>query len=59
MEKYILRMDKGRSNYYNYYTGLNWGDVRRYDMTIDSGTAGIDGAVELIAALVRMKEGAE
>ena len=56
MEKRILRQDRGRANYYNYYTGLNWGDMRRYDLTLNSSTTGVDGAVALIAALVRLKE---
>lgn len=52
IERQILQMDRGRSNYYNYYTGHTWGDMRRYDLTINSSTTGIQGAVDLIAALV-------
>ena len=47
--------DRGRANYYNYYTGFNWGEMRRYDLTINSSVTGIEGAVELIAALVRLR----
>ena len=56
MERRITQMDRGRANYYNYYTGHTWGDMRRYDMTINSTSTGIDGAVELIAALVRLRQ---
>ena len=55
MERRIIRMDKGRANYYNYYTGHIWGDMRRYDLTLNSGMIGVEGAVNLIVALVRAR----
>ena len=55
MEKRVLQMDRGRGNYYSYYTGHIWGDLRRYDLAINSTTTGIQGAVELIAALVKAR----
>ena len=51
----VKEMDRGRANYYNYYTGHDWGEMRRYDLTLNSSVTGIPGAVELIAALVRMR----
>ena len=51
----IVQMDKGRANYYNYYTGHNWGDMRRYDLTLNSGVVGVEGAVSLIVALVKAR----
>ena len=39
----------------NYYTGHTWGDMRRYDLTLNSTTTGIQGAVELIAALTKAR----
>ncbi len=56
MEKRIRRQDRGRSNYYNYFTGLTWGDMRRYDLTLNTSTCGIEGAVQLIAALADLRE---
>jgi cytidylate kinase len=56
MSRQVVQMDRGRFNYYNYYTGHNWGDMRRYDLTLNSSTTGIQGAVDLIAALVRARE---
>ena len=56
MGKYILQMDKGRANYYNYFTGHRWGDMRRYDMTLNSAVTGIDGAVELIFAMDQKRQ---
>lgn len=56
MEERITQMDRGRANYYNYYTGHTWGDMRRYDMTINSSTTGVDGAVDLIADMLQHRE---
>lgn len=56
IESHIHLMDRGRANYYNYYTGYTWGDMRRYDMTINSSTVGVDGAVELIAAMIQARD---
>ena len=55
IERHIRQMDRGRANYYNYYTGHIWGDMRRYDLTLNSTTTGISGAVDLIAALVHLR----
>ena len=55
MERRIVQMDKGRANYYNYYTGHIWGDMRRYDLTLNSGMIGVEGAVELIVTLVKAR----
>ena len=43
----------------SYYTGHTWGDMRRYDLTLNSSTSGIAGAVELICALVRSRAAVE
>ena len=56
MERRVVQMDRGRANYYNYYTGHNWGEMRRYDLTINSSTVGVEGAVDLIAEMVRHRE---
>ena len=44
----ILKQDKQRASYYNYYTSKKWGDSSCYDLTLDSGKLGIDGSVDLI-----------
>ena len=36
--------------------GHNWGEMRRYDLTINSSTVGVEGAVDLIADMVRHRE---
>ena len=46
---------KKRESYYNFYTGKKWGHMENYDLTINSTVSGIDGAVKIIADLVREK----
>ena len=47
VEKKVHKMDKRRSSYYNYYTTNKWGDLRNYDLTINSDI-GIDEAAQMI-----------
>lgn len=56
-EDAILKIDKKRSAYYNYYTEQNWGIAENYHLSIDSGKLGLDGAVSLIEEYVRIKNG--
>ncbi|MCR4956317.1 MAG: cytidylate kinase-like family protein [Lachnospiraceae bacterium] len=50
------KINKKRSNYYNYYTGKRWGDSRSYDLCLSSSDLGIDGCVDLILEYIRLKE---
>ncbi|WP_293010068.1 MULTISPECIES: AAA family ATPase [unclassified Oscillibacter] len=52
----ILRTDKHRASYYEYYSAKKWGAVDSYDFCLDSSIFGYEGTVELIEALIRMKE---
>lgn len=52
----ILKTDKRRSSYYNYYTSKRWGDANGYDLCIDSGKFGIDGSVEFLLQAIKLKE---
>ena len=49
LEGYVLRQDKARASYYNYFATGRWGDSRTYDLCINS-RLGIDTAVECIKA---------
>ncbi|MBQ7822460.1 MAG: cytidylate kinase-like family protein [Clostridia bacterium] len=48
----IIKTDKQRANYYNYYTSRKWGRIENYDLCIDSGRIGCDKAAEVIAEYV-------
>lgn len=44
----IVKTEKKRRAYYNYYTSNEWGRLENYHLCIDTGTLGIDNAVELV-----------
>ncbi|MFZ2537489.1 MAG: cytidylate kinase-like family protein [Oscillospiraceae bacterium] len=52
----IIRNDKRRATYYNYYTNLKWGNANNYDLCINSGTIGIDKAVDAIKRFIDLCE---
>ena len=56
VEDYIRRADKQRASYYNYYATSTWGDVNNFDLCVDTGALGIEGAVELIERFVALHE---
>ena len=52
----ILRTDKRRASYYEYYSAQRWGAVESYDYCLNSSYLGVGGTVELIRAIVDHKE---
>lgn len=46
-KKYVLKKDKNRKNYYNYYTTNTWGNLKDYDLCINSDM-GLDNIADLI-----------
>lgn len=54
--KIILKTDKRRASYYEYYSSKKWGSVDSYDFCINSSYLGLGRTVELIQALVAHKE---
>lgn len=52
----ILKTDKSRSSYYNYYTNKKWGEAAGYDLCVDSGKFGIDGTVKIIIEAIKIFE---
>ena len=51
----MFKTDKKRAAYYNYYSGEKWGRADNYDLSINSGAVGIDGAVGLIIKFAELK----
>ncbi len=49
-EKRLKDKDKRRSSYYQFYTDLQWGDMKNYHIALNSGVLGIDKCVEIIAS---------
>jgi cytidylate kinase len=55
-EDRIRKADKQRASYYNYYATATWGDVDNYDLVVDTGVLGVEGAVELICKFLELRE---
>lgn len=49
-EKRLKDKDKRRSAYYQFYTDMQWGNMRNYDIALNSGELGIDRCVDIIAS---------
>ena len=51
----IIKTDKRRASYYNYYTSKKWGDSKSYDLTINSNVFGVDGTVDILFDIANRK----
>jgi len=54
MESRIRAIDRKRLEYYQYYSGNEWGKPKNYDLCLNSGKLGIEACVEIIAATVSL-----
>ena len=52
-KKLIREVDKDRSSYYRYYTDQTWGESGCYDLCLNVGRVGIEGAAESIEAFIK------
>lgn len=55
-ENLIAKTDKRRASYYNYFTNAKWADIVNYDIAVNSGKVGVEGAAEMVMAYARRKE---
>ena len=53
VEHFVNKKDKGREEYYNYYSFGNWGMAAGYDICINSSVLGIEGSADLIIEFAR------
>lgn len=51
----VMKTDKQRRTYYDYYTSRDWGVMSNYDLCINTETVGISGAANLIINHVKNK----
>lgn len=56
-ESKIIKTDKRRANYYNFYTNREWGNISNYELAISSYPLGADKTAELILDYVKYREG--
>lgn len=52
-ESKIMRHDKKRKSYHNYYCEGKWGDSRNYDLTINSSKMGIEGTKDILEEYIK------
>ena len=48
----IIKKDKQRKSYYDYYSSTKWGHVDTYDLSVDSSVLGIDGTVAFLKQFI-------
>lgn len=51
----IVKKERQRKAYYNYYTDKAWGSMQSYDLCINTTRTGIDGAVDIIKDFLEKK----
>lgn len=51
----VVKADKRRGNYYNFYTNMVWGDVKNYDIALDSAKLDPDKCVQLLADYIKLR----
>lgn len=51
----MVKTDKRRASYHNFYADTRWGSSDSYDLTVDSLKTGIDKTVELIAQYAELR----
>ena len=52
LKKHVISKDKKRSNYYNYYTTNKWGNLKNFDLTINSDI-GVDEVAKIIVDIYK------
>ncbi len=57
-ESRIIKTDKKRANYYNFYTNREWGNIDNYELCINSAALGKQKTAELILEYVKKRESA-
>jgi cytidylate kinase len=55
IEKQITTIDKHRSEYYKYYTGRDWSDVRNYDLCLNSSHLGFQKCVDIVKSYLEIR----
>lgn len=48
VEDMIIKNNKKRKAYHNFYSKEKWGDSRYYDLIISTSKIGIDGACDVV-----------
>ena len=54
-KKHILKIEKERKTYYNYYTENHWGDKADYDICLDSSSLKKDEIVDILYSIIQKR----
>ncbi len=49
----IVKTEKQRRTYYNFYTNRNWGEMENYDLCINSEKVGIENSAQVIIDYIK------
>ncbi len=52
----IKRIERERRYYYESRTGLYWGDIDSYQMLLNASRLGVEGTVDVLEAIYKLKE---
>lgn len=55
IDKFIQKTDRRKAEYYKYYTGREWTDVRNYDLGLNCSKLGFERCMEEIKAYIRVR----
>lgn len=53
-ESTVIKTDKRRANYYNYFTGLKWGKAENYDLILNTSRMDLEKIVDVIEKYVSL-----
>ncbi|KAF5071790.1 cytidylate kinase-like family protein [Anaerotignum sp.] len=53
-EAAVIKTDKRRANYYNYFTGLKWGATGNYDLILNTSRMDLEKIVDVIEKYVSL-----
>lgn len=51
----LEKTDSARGRYYRHFTGREWGDMKYYNLAIDTEKFGVDASVELIMDAIKLR----
>lgn len=54
-EAKVIKTDKRRANYYNYFTGGKWGKAENYDLILNTSRMDLEKIVEVIKTYVSLR----
>lgn len=55
----VIKTDKQRASYYNFYTDGKWGSTANYDLCVSTSACGVSGAVDVIIAALEAHTGTD